>query len=74
MRTIGSPDLSVLSSAPSGQLSLADIEGARVLEPIVRQALVHPRRPNVEVVPMDEYSHDVVIELRSDLVLVFDTT
>lgn len=74
MRTIGSPDLTLLTTAPPGQLRLVDLSAFTGLEAVVRQALAHPARPTVDVVAMDEYAHDVVIVLRDDLVLVFDTT
>lgn len=74
MRTIGSPDLTRLDTAPPGQLSRSDLVGARCLQTVVRQALGHPARPAIDVVAMDEYTHDVVVPIAHDLVLVFDST
>lgn len=74
MRTIGSPNLHLLDSFAPGQLSRVDLAEARVLQAVVRQALAHPERPSIDVVAMDEYTHDVVIRIARDLVLVFDST
>jgi hypothetical protein len=74
MRTVGLPDLTRLDAAPLGQLSTADLQSFQVLETVVRQALAHPANPSVDVVAMDEFSHDVLVVLDHDLVLVFDST
>jgi hypothetical protein len=37
-------------------------------------ARLSPPRSPLEIVTQDEYTHDVVLELRSDVYLVYDTT
>jgi hypothetical protein len=37
-------------------------------------ARLQPPRSPVEIVTQDEYTHDVVLELRTDAFLVYDTT
>ncbi len=45
------------------------------LEEVVRWALMRREPfPVVDVVVQDEYTHDVVIRVRGDVYLVFDTT
>ena len=56
---------------PPSDVPLEVIE-AQTLEAVVRWAL--GRDLPLEVVPMDEFTHDVVVPVRDDVVLVFDTT
>jgi hypothetical protein len=45
------------------------------LEEVVRWALMRREPfPVVDVIVQDEYTHDVVIRVRGDVYLVFDTT
>ena len=72
MRTVGNPDLARLAARPRGALSTEDIREAGLLEGLVRQAI--GAGVPIDVVPMDEYRHDVLMVLSDALVLVFDTT
>jgi len=53
----------------------ARLAGHSTLGHVVRDwASATPPRPIVEIVTQDEYTHDVIIHLRDELHLVYDTT
>jgi hypothetical protein len=56
-----------------------ELSGQQNLKDVMRWALSHPKGvfiPSVvaEVIVQDEFTHDVIIPYRDDLVLVYDTT
>jgi hypothetical protein len=68
LRTLGMPG----PLAP--HLDAATLRTFQTLGPVVRWALAKDPPVDIETVPLDEFTHDVVVPLADDLVLVFDTT
>jgi hypothetical protein len=73
----------IVNRAKLSPEQLADVErelsGQRNLNDVMKWALAHPAgtfTPTViaGVVVQDEFTHDVIIPWRDDLVLVYDTT
>ena len=58
-----------MSSAPPSSLS-----SLRSLEAVVRWALAQEPPLPIEVHPMDEYTHDVVVQVEEHVWTVFDAT
>jgi hypothetical protein len=75
MRVVNHANLS------SGQISQleSELSGQQNLNDVMKWALAHPKGifiPSVvaNVIVQDEFTHDVIIPYRDNLVLVYDTT
>jgi len=69
-RPVGTPDLQRLSAHPA--VCEQELREAAHLEPLVRRALAAGL--DIDVIAMDEYTHDVLLPLATDLVVVLDAT
>ena len=57
----------------------SDLSGQQNLNDVMKWALKHPKGTFIasvvaEVIVQDEFTHDVIVPYRDDLVLVYDTT
>ena len=66
LRLVGTPDLARVEALA------AEVREHTILEDVVRWAIA--RDHELDVIPMDEFSYDVLSPVGPDLVLVYDTT
>ena len=74
---LGRVEITESAHIPEDVLSMlrGQVVARATLEEVVRWALMRREPfPVVDVIVQDEYTHDVVIRVRGDVYLVFDTT